>query len=263
MKNDREGSDALVTMRSRAQLVAAFEKLADLAYEDNEALWDEVLSTLKLQPSVQVAVAQILREGRWRNADNPKAYVATAAWHLAGKLNLLNGRHKPDQAGRARNESCISELKTVRDEDDARVKYGDRIDQLQSRSEDTYRLDDLLAEVPDELRDHDPDSPTRVNWAEVVNRTVDDERMRDSVFMVLDAMEQGVPRHLLLTRAETDGERLALQAAWRWVGRNAKSRIAPVLRGDALSTCKPKPRKSEGFVPPAEVLARLSQKRSY
>lgn len=243
---------------SRAELVVLFERLVDLPYGGNEKLWDEALTALNLEQSIQVAVAQVLGEGRWRHAGDPKAYVATAAWNIAKKLNLLNGAYKPDQAGRGTKESSVSELKPIRNANEERIPYAERMDQLQFQAYDWSN--DLIAEIPEELRDYDPASPTRINWAEVVNRSVDDEKIRDYVFRVLDAREQGFTRDQLLNSAGTDEERRGLQAAWKWIERHAESHIRPVLRGDARSTLKPKASRPEGFISPAEALARLSKK---
>ena len=73
------------------RLTALLEAAAKTAsYDHNPQLWDEVLTALNLDICYQVTVAEVLRRETWRNAANPRAYVATAA------VRSARGKQLPD-----------------------------------------------------------------------------------------------------------------------------------------------------------------------
>lgn len=73
---------------STADLVALFDAVAGMPYEEDRHAWDQVLRLLNLDLRYQLAVALVLQQGRWRNKDNPRAYIATAAYRQAHSMQL-------------------------------------------------------------------------------------------------------------------------------------------------------------------------------
>jgi hypothetical protein len=85
----RADSEPAAVPAGREQVASIFERaLAEPAYETNRAAWDELLTLLNLKLCYQPAVASVLKEGRWRTASNPRAYVATASARLALRMGL-------------------------------------------------------------------------------------------------------------------------------------------------------------------------------
>jgi len=76
--------------RSRTDPIAILNRVAGRSYERNRNAWDRAMHLLNLPTKYQVAVAEVLRDGRWRTADNPKAYVAKAACNTMLHLGLAD-----------------------------------------------------------------------------------------------------------------------------------------------------------------------------
>lgn len=71
------------------QLIALLESAVHVStYDSNPKLWDDVLTDLNLDLCYQLTVAEVLRQGRWRNAKNPRAYITSAAVRSARRKQL-------------------------------------------------------------------------------------------------------------------------------------------------------------------------------
>ena len=69
---------------SRDAVLALFKTAsARLIYDGNEPVWDPILELLRLPLCYQPAIAKVLSENRWQQAQNPKGYVASAASRMA------------------------------------------------------------------------------------------------------------------------------------------------------------------------------------
>jgi hypothetical protein len=65
----------------RGYLIALFDGVSGKPYYDgNQSAWDPILELLNLPLCYQPAIAKVLSEGRWRDTEKPKAYVAKAAY---------------------------------------------------------------------------------------------------------------------------------------------------------------------------------------
>jgi hypothetical protein len=74
--------------RRPTDIAGLFDSVAGTRYDDNESDWDRVLGVLYLRLCYQPAISEVIQQGRWRKASNPRAYVATASYRRAMELHL-------------------------------------------------------------------------------------------------------------------------------------------------------------------------------
>lgn len=251
------------SLAARKLAIDLFQSVAGTLYQDDDSKWNAVLAFLNLPLCYQPAVQLALADGRWKQASDPKAYVATVAYRRALKENLLANEDSDEIRGRSRLEMgpVASFVPVGRNAAGESYNYDDQVDQLAWLSGD---FDDY--EEP--LRDRVPDwlyaggrYGRDVNWARVAEYAVRKKSMTNNVAKVLHFMTAGMSREIAIETAFDKEEREAIGAAWKWVDRNWESRIVPLFHLDespAPVVKKPSAGKSKGrLIPPWEVLHRV------
>lgn len=74
----------------KAEWLGALETAAKLGVEQSSAIWMWMMQELRLGPQYFLAIREAVRQGRWRTAKNPKAYIKTVAKREALRMGLLN-----------------------------------------------------------------------------------------------------------------------------------------------------------------------------
>ena len=72
----------------RTQWLALFDAASQQPGSELNDEWEWLLDSLGLSKDHYLAVLKTLQEGRWRTAENPKAYVKTVAKRVALKMDL-------------------------------------------------------------------------------------------------------------------------------------------------------------------------------
>jgi hypothetical protein len=76
----------MATSRSRLDWLTLFETVIEKPHAEMNEHWRVLLKDLHLQPTHYLALVETLRQGRWRKADNPKAYVKRVTLIEASKM---------------------------------------------------------------------------------------------------------------------------------------------------------------------------------
>jgi hypothetical protein len=249
----------------REHEVALFDLVAGLHYNGNESLWDAALDQLNLPLCYQSAVQRALADGRWRGAASPRAYVATTAYRIALKENLLPMGDLDDRRGRSRIECgpVSSFIPLSYGGPGAEWTHQDSVDRF-FWPEITETEDDDEppgSRIPDWLRSKQRRGHL-VDWWKVARYAVRKESMVDRVGDVLQFKAIGIGREIAVRVANDQKERAAIAAAWKWVDRNWESRIVPLFHLDEppapVMKAKPPAGKPRGkMVPPWEALRQV------
>ncbi len=209
------------------EVITVLEAAAETTYDINPGVWDQALRALKLDSRYQPAVAKVLRQGRWRTAANPLAYVATAAVRSAHRDRL------PDYTDRAfrrvASDEPNSDVGTAADSaagfnidewGPGRVYVRTPTGGLTSEGDD----DDDSLEIPQWLQRGD--EYDAVDWETVAAYAVLKPRMACDLARALIArLDLRLGRPEAVSRAASATEAAAIEAAWKWIDRNAQSRI--------------------------------------
>jgi hypothetical protein len=219
------------------RVVSLFERaLAGVVYDENRQVWDELLNTLNLKTCYQPAIARVLSEGRWRNKQNPRAYVATAAARAALSMNLLDFN---ERGFRRIQSSDVSDNRPTTRQSISPIDGPDIIENAcgggiyERTPTGAMRWvpgdDDDYREIQRWLqRGEEYDS---VDWETVAAYAVQKPRMACSLARALiQRFEFQTGRPEAAARAESKQEASELEAAWKWIDRNWAERIAPLFR---------------------------------
>ena len=219
-------------------------------YNGHESVWDPILNLLNLGRCYQPAISQVLTEGRWENMENPKAYVATAAYRQAFKMGCVGGFRdikREDIASINRFDGTKS--KTAPQEADLENFFYHRCSGGSSFD------DDIRERVPSWLLD----PLDEIDWKTVATQAALKPEMRKRLERVLRLrFEKGVSRERAVAACVTKEEKQEIEATWKWVDRNLSGRIEPLFRLDQKPSIKGT--KSPGFstfVPAAEAIKRV------
>jgi hypothetical protein len=203
--------------RRAEHLRALLESAAGSTYDANPGVWDALLSTLNLDLRYQVTVAEVLRKGTWRTAANPPAYIATAA------VRSARGKDLPDYFEKEFRRVASS---VVNDDEGVAVDSaaGFNLENWGGPIDDDYYEN----RVPRWLqREGEPDT---LDWETVAAYAVLKPRMACDLARTLIArLELRLGRPEAMARATNADEAAAIEAAWKWIDRNANDRIAPLF----------------------------------
>jgi hypothetical protein len=223
MEWQTETAEAVV---QRDDVVAALGNVAGKFYDEMPKDWDAVMRLLNLSLCYQPAVAMVLKTAHWKRAANPKAYVATAAFRLAVKHDLVERPrfHSPYRFDEVDAGPVSNHISARLNSDGEEMTYEEQMDRMDFEFGDYFEDSKIEERIPDWLR-RDQESGWHVDWVRVAECAVRKESMVDSVADILQLMALGVPRERAFEMAQDETERKAMQAAWRWVDRNWESRI--------------------------------------
>ncbi len=246
----------------RSQLIELLEQIANSEPNQNEAEWVWLLDELHLPAEAFVAVLEVLKQGRWREADSPKAYLRTASRREfykmedktsgLGPLSLIDG---PRDGREFSMEETLESIGHAFDSSEASKgtdgvwrRGGGRDDESDNTAqyeEDPKSYRDLLldnlsgdlkttVEAPEELKVAVEEINQQLvdNHIHVVPWTAVDwnalaNRAGFDHFEkeVLHCRLNGVSRDQAMERQLDEIGRKAIQAAWRKFDRTGQSRL--------------------------------------
>jgi hypothetical protein len=202
---------------THVRVLEDFAALPESAHKDD---WKPLLQLLSLPVGHLESVQAVLRQGRWREANDPVGYIRSAARRENRKL---------DRPRRPRAlVGCISELKLPRNEDGTFMDHDEAIDLLQTVPQDWGCLTPfakqrvhrrfLIADSPYE------DAEYSIDYSKVMDEVTPiaglSNTRRDAIQKVLELRATAhISREQILSYP-VEGARKRLQAAMKWVERN-------------------------------------------
>jgi len=225
---------ALLDQMDARRLTVLLESAAKTtAYDSNPKLWDEVLTGLNLDLRYQLTVAEVLRRGTWRKAKNVRAYIASASVRSARGKKLPDYSEKEfrrvasgnpnDDVGTHTDSGAGFDLENWGGGGVYERTASGAIRYVDSDDDGCYR------EIPRWLQrgeEHDA-----VDWETVAAYAVLKPRMACLLARVLiTRLDRRLGRPEAMARATSDKEAKAIEAAWKWIDRNADERITPLFK---------------------------------
>lgn len=245
---------------SKAEWLGVLETAAKLEVEQSSAVWVWLMQELRLGPQYFLAIREAVRQGNWRTAKNPRAYIKTVAKREALKMGLLTHRsHDFVSIGGTRVEgeeiSGEEELEYMGHQYEGRQAakgpdgvwragagagrdYGDPREQhesyrdwlvsavptgltvVQQPSQEHKRLIDRINDSTSEVHFH-ARPLVRPNWKEWAREAGLDKWER----RVLDYRLSGASREHAIAAQPDEESRKALQSAWKRFDRTGMERI--------------------------------------
>lgn len=237
---------------STSEWIAILEAVAQRPPDEVNAEWEWLMEQLGLGAEYFLAIYEAVREGRWRGAKDPRAYLKTVAKRLAAEMELPS------------REDARLVFPGEIECDGEQLSQEERLDYMQhqydsagpsqgadgvwrrgeGRRERGNYLDVLVAKVPGKLRVVEQPTQDLVEVIEQINASTDEVHIHLEPFIRanwaawaaaanLDEWEQEVLRCKLnlvgrrkaLEEQTDEGERRALQAAWRKFDRTGAQRL--------------------------------------
>jgi hypothetical protein len=192
---------------------------ATLGLQSSEEDLEKLMQLLALPISYWESVLLVLRQGRWRKAEDPVRYIRAAARRAHRKLE--RGRRSGALVG------CVSELKLPRNKDGTQMNYDDAIDRLNTGSlEDEWEIQFakqgvqpkfLVADSPHE------DAHLKVDYSKLMDEVASiaglNKGRREVIERVLIWQSMGLTRQQILSGPDAV-VRTQLQGAVKWIQRN-------------------------------------------
>src|SRR5712675_1862291 len=97
---------------TKAEWLGVLETAAKLSVEQSSAVWVWIMQELRLGPQYFLAIREVVQQGRWRTARNPKTYIKTIAKREARKMGLVkedSGNLVPVSSGNYGEETSSEE----------------------------------------------------------------------------------------------------------------------------------------------------------
>jgi len=244
-------------------VASLFERaLAGPIYDANQHAWDEVLDTLNLGHCYQLAVAKVLSEGRWRNSENPRAYVATAAARQALAMRLPDFRDKGIYRLPGEESKFDSGEQATRRQSISPPRYdGDRelMPDIVDGAAEICDTPSVWERIPEWLQ-HDEDADA-VDWCKVAQHAARKRAMVPMLGRALTLRASGISRPRAVAMARDKQEARAIEAAWKWIDREWERLIVPLFHDKSLPERNSKLPTSKScrtdFLKPWEALARV------
>jgi hypothetical protein len=240
-------------------LDAAFQRPGN---EINEE-WEWLLEQLGLPEDYFLAVAEAIRQGRWRMAKNPRTYVKTVAKREAVKMGLLSEPgdilelvNAPANGAVFSMEAALDHYAELNDtaeavksadgvwrrggginyereydelEDDNRISMGDLVAQglaeLQEPSTELVAVVEEINRRTDEHHIHVA-SRWRPDWGKWTEAAGFDQWDR----LVLDCKRRKISRDQIIAEQPNEQSRKSVQAAWRKFDRTGMDRLRAVIK---------------------------------
>jgi hypothetical protein len=245
--------------------MAVLETVSERQPDECNAEWEWLLQQLGLGPAYFPAIYETLREGRWRKAKDPRAYIKTVAQRIANKGDpatsgetelVFPGMIEVDGAElgqEERLEHMLNEQNSVEPTQGAdgvwRPGPGWNRDYEDERNQyESYR-DFLAAKVPDDLSGLQ--FPDKEELAEIAafNETTEQFHIHPRVWArphwakwaelagldewerrVLECRVTGTSRDRALAEQPDEVSRKNLQAAWRKFDRTGVRRLLSAVK---------------------------------
>jgi len=74
---------------TKTEWLGVLETAAKVSAEQSSAIWMWMMQELRLGPQYFLAIREVVQQGRWRKAKNPRAYIKTGARREALKMGLV------------------------------------------------------------------------------------------------------------------------------------------------------------------------------
>ncbi len=248
----------------RSQLIALLDDLAQTNPDASEARWVWLLDEIRLPEEAFFAVLEVLKEGRWKEAGKPLAYLRTAARRVfrktnegdLGPLELLPGARDGEsfsmEDALERLGHTGSSTEASKQNDGVWKRGGGR--QGESADEDgepedrRYR-DRLVDGVPADLKSVVEPSSETIAFLDELNSCTEDHHFYAEPWVAVDWSGwadqagfspaekevlryrlQGVSRDRAMEQQPDENSRRAIQAAWRHFDRTGQSRLRAVAQ---------------------------------
>jgi len=197
-------------------------------FEACEAEWKEVLRRLRLGILYVPAIQSVLKEGRWKNAANPIAYVRKASVRAAVQLGIVYIRPHQDR------EVLACDLR-YEDEGGNQLTHDDKLGAVLHAYEEKYGRDygeSHAAEdrLPATLFD---EKSYEIDW----ERACDLAGLDVGEHLVLELQWIGFTRYAASRACLTDEDRKYLEAAWKRFERD-RERLSEVLKNGKKGRAK-------------------------
>lgn len=252
-----------MTDAERSQWMAILDAAAQRPGDEINEEWEWLVEQLGLPEDYFLAVAEAIRQGRWRNAKNPRTYVKTVAKREAVKMGLLSEPadilelvHAPSNGEPFSMEATLdhyAELSSTAEsvkgadgvwrrgggydyesdyeepEHNNRISIGDLIAQglveLQEPSVELVAVVDEINRGTDEHHIHV--APRwRPDWGKWTEAAGFDQWDR----LVLDCKRRKISRDQIIAEQPDDQSRKSVQAAWRKFDRTGMDRLRAVIK---------------------------------
>ena len=126
---------------NREQWLQVLEKIAVIRPDQAEAEWAWVMKELRLEPDQFIPVYEVVRQGRWRRAENPAGYLKAAARREQRRLTPSGDRRPAGIRGMHGLDLHAEEITLGRDgcvgPDGETLSSEDMLDQMQYRHGDS------------------------------------------------------------------------------------------------------------------------------
>jgi hypothetical protein len=198
-------------------------RVASRAFEECEAEWKEVLGRLRLGMGYVPAIQSVLKEGRWKDAPNPMAYVRKSAV----RLGIV------DVGSRQDREVLACDLR-YEDEQGQELDHDDRLGAALHRYEERFGREDggphwAEGRLPESLYTEE----TEIDW----ERAGDLAGLDTAERLVMELRLMGFGRRAALRACLTDDDRRYLQAAWKRFDRN-KDKLGEALESGEVAAAR-------------------------
>lgn len=256
-------SNSRMTDAERDQWMTILDAAAQRPGDEINDEWEWLLEQLGLQPGFFLAVAEAIRQGRWRNAKNPRVYVKTVAKREALKMGLLSEPadilelvHAPSNGEPFSMEAMLNhyaELSSTAEsvkgadgvwrrgggydheseyeepENSSRISIGDLVAQgLAALQEPSAELVAVVNEINRRTDEHHFHVAPRwrPDWGKWMDAAGFDQWDR----LVLDCKRRKISRNQIIAEQPDEQSRKSVQAAWRRFDRTGMDRLRAVIK---------------------------------
>lgn len=211
---------------SKAEVIAQLGAVARKPlYSGNERAWDAALKVLNVPLKYQPAVGIVLGQHRWRNAQNPRAYVATAAQRLCLSLGLADFSERNFRRISASQANDDGEWGADIPADDDNGGTGGSLGNSEERDE---RQDFDPYQIPGWLQHEE--QYDRINWETVARYAAPKPAMVPALRATLELrFGEHLSRRAAIGKAAQRGLPYNIEATWKWIDRNWATRILPLF----------------------------------
>lgn len=257
-----------MTEADRAQWIAILEAAAGHPPDVMNAEWEWLMGELRLPLEYYLAVCAAIKQGRWRTARDPRAYVKTVAKREAVKRGLVENaeselviirsnvvRHGADVS----TAEALGQLAHILGGSEAIpgadgvYRRGDGTEDYRGREEWEHEFDSaweyLLSKLPDDLKVNDEPSPEKKAAYDKINALGDEFHLHmrapfspnwkawadragfdEWEQLALKCRVSRKSREKALAEQPDEPSRKALQAAWKKFDRTGMERLRNALK---------------------------------
>jgi len=236
---------------SKAEWLAVLEAAAQPGSRVSDGEWQWLMQQLDLGPEYFLAIREAVRQGRWRAAKNPKAYIKTVAKREATRMCLspkstdelvfpaaieVDGEEVSQEERLDHMLYQHDSVKPVKGSDGVwRSGPGWDQDYGDERADYGSYRGFLAAKVPSDFKNlvslsEESEPVAKLNWQQWAEAAGLDQWER----RVLQCKLTGVSREQALKAQPDEGSRKAIQAAWKRFDRNGMERLLAAAKKSSV-----------------------------